>query len=491
MKATQLFCILSLARTSQGHAGTCEASDTSMAEVDVASVLQLRKEEGHSKTDFVEKFLSMQYSWKQSEEAIIPLSLGHRGCQVFDPYKLKAYLSDSLTVMGQAYVTQRTLILEGMESVSDNMNIGAKVDGHYGVPFGASMKASIAMEFSTTSSSISTHKFVQERIDILVADVKLPVPDKFNLKKLRSLMSEEMKQRLHVSTPADAEAAVALCGPFWLNSAALGASAKMTIEDESSSQTSTQAMEADVSASFSTVTGGVDASTNLAFGHNEKLSGRKYSFDLRANGGNVSKLLSGGLQDWKNTAADGPQIVKYNLAPLHLLVDEKTPAYELMKNAVVSKAQECGDACSAARESVQIKYAEHPSYCLSVKKPRSKGIFNPILLWSCTSVTTDETQRWLLPEVGQPGVIRWAAEPSLCLNVIGNMFDAVHTGLQLYPCEAEAHKFTLNRFGQIEFPHGKMCIEVRLGKVSNGGTVSSWHCTRSWPAYGHQRWYWA
>jgi len=360
----------------------------------------------------------LQYGWKPAPARLIPLTLAHQGCRLFDGKMFQRWARNQQLVLHQAEAKLSTKVMSSLGDFKSNKDIGATIAGNYGVPLEASVSVSASAELETTNEKFSSMLFVQKKSGILVASVKLPVPDTEGLKIMRSWMTTATKERLgNVTDEATALALVKECGPFFITGAEFGATSVMTITTSKTKSSHTSEIKASLEASYTSIAGGISGSTNVTMGTSSKTKGSNYSFIMRAEGGSPGVLLADGLDCWKRTASIDPVVISYELAPLHLLADKGTKQREFLETAVQKIAAEC-KGCPPDAVTIQLKIAKEPGMCLSPKNFTGRFSGNAVELLPC-DLKNVMSQSWVIPEAGQNGTaghIKWARDPEFCIS---------------------------------------------------------------------------
>lgn len=137
--------------------------------------------------------------------------------------------------------------------------------------------------------------------------------------------------------------------------------------------------------------------------------------------------------------------------------------------------QEFVDEDAVRPKNITIQWAKDPRKCLDVGGNQSGA---NLQLWHCAPEDSayKDQQRFILPQRGGTGFIRWAAHPELCLDAPGGQ------DLQFWACRVAPAKnmlFTVSPDGRgrihlASFPH--LCVNVpKMNK--NGEKAVMWNCS--------------
>lgn len=131
-----------------------------------------------------------------------------------------------------------------------------------------------------------------------------------------------------------------------------------------------------------------------------------------------------------------------------------------------------------------IRWKEHPSRCLDVWGDHAGAM---VQIWDCddfkgADVKEAKQFKWLVPEVGEVGMIRWAGDDSLCLNAPGG------NKIQLWYCATAPVPHTrwkIDSDGHIRLAHKQsMCLDIPDGHKTqeDGVKLQLWDCMEDAPA---------
>lgn len=236
---------------------------------------------------------------------------------LFDSEKLKAYTGKDGSITYENYCFVKTVEGQSFEQTVKSYGAGMSIEGSgsYGM---ASFSGSCSAEFNTDSTV--TKKFKYAQIRKIAQYARISLPTSIFRDDLRSLLLDKTKNSIDsIQNISEAMEFVKYFGPFYIQTACLGALLTISSTQESTDSNTNTNLTSELNAELSYMGGKGSVDANFKMGSNQSKQNSSLTYNLAALGGDPSLILSGDETAWMKSAKSNLCCVDVNLATVDVL----------------------------------------------------------------------------------------------------------------------------------------------------------------------------